>query len=138
MLHLQYLDPQTPPVVRRWHFYIGHEMICGRQRFLDPPSPMAGHCIALTPPQPRWGPSLGGQPGTVRRLVFPKVSGQLCPLRDCRTAMEIAITTGEHGSCLVPEGPWAQWVSRSHVSGAVCGGEKTRTELGARIRPGVW
>lgn len=96
VLHLPYLDPQTPPVVRRWHFYLDPQMICGRQKLLEPPLPVGGQRIAVTPQAAPMGSQLGGQPGTVSDLVFPKANGQICLLRGCRTATRIAITTGEH------------------------------------------
>lgn len=136
VLHLQYLDPQTPPVVRRWHFYLGHEMICGRQKFLDPPSPVAGHCIALTPTQPRWGPSLGGQPGTVLRISKSRPATLPAQrLRNCNGNRHY------HGRARIlprPRGPMGSVGSTFPRQWGSLGGEKTRTELGARIRPGVW
>lgn len=123
MLHLQYLDPQTPLVVRRRHFYLGPEMFCGRQI----PGTLIASRWAVHHRDPQaalMGSQRWGQLCIVSDLAFPKVNRQICLLRDCRTALGIAITTGEHGSSLVPAGPCAQWFLCSHVTGALCEGRK--------------
>lgn len=44
MLHLQHLDPKHLMLSDQWHFYLGHEMIFGREKreFLESPLPV--HC----------------------------------------------------------------------------------------------
>lgn len=117
VLHLQYLVPQSPPVIRWWHFDLNHASIWGDKNSW---SLISSHwaeqgCDSLTAPmgnQPRGQPHICSR-GTVSDLPFPEVRGQLCLHRDQDC----------NGNChyyfLFPAGPWAQWFSCSHVSGTV-------------------
>lgn len=124
VLHLQHLGPQTPPAIRRWHFYLGHDLWKTKIPGAPIASRWAVHCPDTSFPQPRWGASYGRQPCTLSDLVFPKANGQLCLHRDCRTAVEIAIAAGEDGSFLLRAGPCAQCFLHSHVNGEVCEGRR--------------
>lgn len=117
MVHLQYLDPQTPHVIRWWHFDLNNEIIWGDKNSWSPISSYrAGQgCVSPISPmgsQPR-GQACVSSRGTMSDLLFPKVHGQLCPRRDQNC----------NGSCnycfLVPTGPWAQSFLCSHINGAV-------------------
>lgn len=131
VLHLQYLDPKHLMLSDQWHFYLGHEMIFGREKreFLESPLPVHCKTRPLNPhAETRQGTS---RPSAVTACNAAEDNHILC-VCSCISTSQWAIWSaqGLHNcksncqSFLGHVGPCAHYFSSSYISGAVFQGRK--------------